>query len=109
MTSEFDQRLELQDWSSTLKPYDHQTTTWDRMSAQFLESDKAAGLVVLPTGGGKTVVAAHWLLRKVLAHGGRVLWLAGRQSLLRQAFRTFKDLANLSFPDKKFLELIAVS
>ena len=109
MSSEFDQRLKLKESSSTLSPYVHQTTTWDRMSTQYLEADKAAGLVVLPTGGGKTVVAAHWLLRKVLAHGGRVLWLAGRQSLLRQAFKTFKDLANLSYPDKKFLELIAVS
>jgi superfamily II DNA or RNA helicase len=102
-------RLELRDAPSGLDPYPHQLTTWDKMTRLYLEQGRPAGLVVLPTGGGKTVVAAHWLLRNVIAKGGRVLWLAHRQSLLRQAFKTFRRLGNLAYPERKTLDLIAVS
>lgn len=104
-----DEHLELQDALPTLDAHPHQSTTWDKMDRHYLEQAKPAGLVVLPTGGGKTVVAAHWLLRNVIARGGRVLWLANRQALLRQAFKTFEALANLAYPEKRTLDLIAVS
>jgi superfamily II DNA or RNA helicase len=90
-------------------PYDHQRATWDALTKHYVDAGKCAGLVVLPTGGGKTVVAAHWLLQNVIAKGGRVLWLAPRRELLKQAFSTFKRLGNLAHPDKKKLELIAVA
>ncbi len=38
-----------------------------------------------------------------------MLWLANRQGLLRQASATFRDLANLAYPEKRTLDLIAVS
>src|SRR5258708_26988107 len=41
-------------------------------------------LVVLPTGGGKTVFAARLILDTVLA-GGSVLFLAHRRELIQQA------------------------
>ena len=65
-------------------------------------------MVVMPTGGGKTVVGAGWLLEHHVRSGGRVLWLAHRRSLLRQAFRTFHWLGNAAYP-KKNLGLIAIS
>lgn len=101
--------LELRDAPNPVEPYPHQLTTWDKMSRVYGDEQALAGLVVLPTGGGKTLVAASWLLRHVIAKGGRVLWLAHRQSLLRQAFGTFQRLGNLAQPDKKTLDLIAVS
>lgn len=104
-----DAHLELRDAASPIVPHPHQLTTWDKMSRIFGDERKLAGLVVLPTGGGKTVVAASWLLRNVVAKGGRVIWLANRQALLRQAFGTFRRLGNEAFPDKKTLDLIAVS
>lgn len=104
-----DERLTLKDAPSPIDPYPHQTTAWDKMSRAFEDEQKLAGLVVIPTGGGKTVLAAHWLLRHVIAKGGRVLWLAHRQSLLQQAFKTFKRLGNLAYPDRRTLDLIAVS
>lgn len=111
MTLSFDlnEHLELQDAPPALDPYPHQRTTWDKMDRHYADQLRPAGLVVLPTGGGKTVVAAHWLLRHIIANGGRVLWLATRQSLLRQAFKTFKSLANLAYPEKRTLDLLAVS
>ncbi len=101
--------LELRDAPNPVEPYPHQLTTWDKMSRVYGDEGRVAGLVVLPTGGGKTVVAASWLLRNVIAKGGRVVWLAHRKALLRQALGTFQRLGNLAYPDKKTLDLIAVS
>lgn len=90
------------------RPYDHQLAAWDKLSRYFLEDRKNAGILVVPTGGGKTAIAARWLLQHHVAKGGRVLWFAHRRSLLRQAFRTFVNAANLAAP-KSQLKLIAIS
>ncbi|MEG5036301.1 DEAD/DEAH box helicase family protein [Microcoleus sp. AT3-D2] len=48
------------------------------------------GLLVLPTGGGKTLTAVHWLLRNFIDKRKKVLWIAHRHELLNQAFETLK-------------------
>lgn len=48
------------------------------------------GLLVLPTGGGKTLTAVHWLLRNFIDKRKKVLWIAHRHELLNQAFETVK-------------------
>lgn len=48
------------------------------------------GMVVLPTGGGKTTTAVRWLYEAALNKGKKVLWLAHRHELLNQAFQTFQ-------------------
>lgn len=48
------------------------------------------GLLVLPTGGGKTLTAVHWLLRNFIDKRKKVLWVAHRHELLDQAFETVK-------------------
>ena len=48
------------------------------------------GLLVLPTGGGKTLTAIHWLLRNFIDKRKKVLWIAHRHELLDQAFETLK-------------------
>ena len=54
------------------------------------------GLLVLPTGGGKTLTAVHWLLRNFIDKRKKVLWIAHRHELLDQAFETLKFSAYLS-------------
>ena len=103
-----DVQLKLTDALSPITPRDHQVAAWEAMSRHYLDHDKAAGVVVMPTGGGKTVVGTDWLLKHHVRNGGRVLWLAHRRSLLRQAFRTFRWLGNAAYP-KKSLGLIAIS
>jgi superfamily II DNA or RNA helicase len=93
---------------SHFKPYDHQLAAWDKLGRYFHEDKKKAGILVVPTGGGKTAIAARWLLKNHIAKGGRVLWFAHRRSLLRQAFRTFADAASLAAP-KTQLKLITIS
>ncbi len=48
------------------------------------------GLLVLPTGGGKTLTAVYWLLRNFIDQRKKVLWIAHRHELLDQAFETLK-------------------
>lgn len=107
-TDESNLHLQLRDDRSPITPREHQLAAWDRMTAHFLDAKRRAGLIVVPTGGGKTVIAAHWLLEHHIRNGGRVLWLAHRRSLLRQALGTFRQLGNVAWP-KRELNLVAIS
>ncbi|MBK9258232.1 MAG: DEAD/DEAH box helicase family protein [Polyangiaceae bacterium] len=49
----------------------------------------AGGLLVLPTGGGKTFTAVRFLCRNPLSDGYKVLWLAHTHHLLEQALDSF--------------------
>lgn len=51
------------------------------------------GLLVLPTGGGKTLTAVYWFLRTFTAKRQRVLWIAHRHELLNQALATVNNCA----------------
>lgn len=69
--------------------YEHQTKAMaclDRINAL----PSFSTLVVLPTGGGKTLMASVWLLKNAIGKGVKVLWLAHRQLLLDQAADAFK-------------------
>jgi superfamily II DNA or RNA helicase len=89
-------------------PYDHQLAAWDKLGKYYHDDKNKAGILVVPTGGGKTAIAARWLLQNHIAKGGRVLWFAHRRSLLRQAFNTFAEAAHLAVP-KKQLKLVTIS
>ena len=93
----------------TLRPFDHQRSAWDELDRHYDDPSQHAGMLVVPTGGGKTLIAVRWALRKHLAQGGRILWLSHRRSLLRQAFSEFKKSAFLLPESKGQLRLIAVS
>jgi superfamily II DNA or RNA helicase len=71
------------------------------------------GVLVIPTGGGKTETATRWTLRRHVALGGRVLWLAHRRSLLLQAFSTYHRAARDAGGDlenpRETLTLIRIS
>ncbi len=103
-----DVQLRLTDALSPITLRDHQVAACEALSRHFVDRGKQAGVVVMPTGGGKTAVGTDWLLKHHVRNGGRVRWLAHRRSLLRQAFRTFRWLGNAAYP-KKNLGLIAIS
>lgn len=89
------------------KPYEHQRRAWDALSARFSAPGKAT-LLVVPTGGGKTFIAVHWLLEHHVRHGGRVLWLTHRRSLLMQAMEEFERLRGVVSPRER-LGLVRIS
>lgn len=53
-------------------------------------TSNTGGIVVLPTGGGKTFTAIRFLCTSVLAKGYKILWLAHTHHLLDQAFEAFE-------------------
>lgn len=89
-------------------PYDHQKESWNHMDKHYIDANKKRGMIVLPTGAGKTTVAAYWLMKKYVSKGYRILWLAHRVELLEQAFETFKSFSNL-VPEDQPLNFIIVS
>lgn len=81
--------LELsQQVSDPRQAHDYQKEAWEKLSAHLAESDSTGvfqGLLVMPTGAGKTFAAVRWLAQRVLSRGMRVLWLAHRHELLQHA------------------------
>ena len=51
----------------------------------------AGGILVLPTGGGKTFTAIRFLCLTALSDGYKVLWLAHTHHLLEQAYSSFAE------------------
>lgn len=51
-------------------------------------------IVCAPTGSGKTVIAAA-MARDAIEQGKRVLWMTGREEIIRQAYRTFSELCGI--------------
>jgi superfamily II DNA or RNA helicase len=83
------------------EPHDYQKEAWRSLTAHLAERGTTGvfqGLLVMPTGAGKTYTAVRWLLSNVVAKGGRVLWLAHRHELLEQAAHEFHKLAGLAQP-----------
>ena len=69
--------------------YEHQIEAMqalDRMN----EQDSFRSLLVLPTGSGKTLTAAYWLLKNAVDKEKKIIWIAHRHLLLEQAAETFE-------------------
>lgn len=81
------------DAPSTLDVYEHQLEAHAALTATISldrrQTDK--GLLVLPTGAGKTATITRWLLANALPTGIRVLWLAHQRELLLQARDAFRS------------------
>jgi hypothetical protein len=77
-------------------PFPHQTAAWKALDALAASRSKTrSGLLVLPTGAGKTSTLSGWLLRRMSEQPQtRVLWIADQQELVDQAARSFEDHAS---------------
>jgi superfamily II DNA or RNA helicase len=81
------------------QPYGHQEEAWAKLDAHLREAGDDGdfkGVLVMPTGSGKTYTAARWLTKRWLDAGKRVLWLAHREELLAQAARAFVQCSALA-------------
>lgn len=76
---------------SGIIPFEHQEKAYFQLQERIIKTNKNpfAGLLVLPTGGGKTFTIAWWLAKNFLDKNKRVLWIAHRHELLEQAKNTF--------------------
>ena len=71
--------------------YEHQNLAIQALDKK--NSSPFKGLLVLPTGGGKTLTAVHWLLKNFIDKKQKVLWIAHRHELLNQALETVSSSA----------------
>lgn len=69
-----------------------------------------SGLIVMPTGSGKTFTAVNWLLNTGIAKGYRILWLVHRQELIDQTYSEFENqLGCLSDYNIKTINMMKIS
>lgn len=68
--------------------YEHQEEALKKLD-EINKKNSFNSLLVLPTGGGKTLTAAYWLLKNAVDKGKKVLWIAHRHLLLEQAAEAF--------------------
>ncbi len=92
-------------------PAVHQKTALNKLRQWRDDSRrlKCGGILVLPTGGGKTFTAVHFACREFLSQDYKVLWLAHTHHLLEQAFETFADCAGAIAEPKDRLRVRVVS
>ncbi len=94
LTSEFYREYDLADarWHRVAKsPFPHQEEALKKLDKWYKSAptEPRGGILVLPTGGGKTFTASHFICRNPLSDGYKVLWLAHTHHLLEQAFFSF--------------------
>ncbi len=94
------------------KPHEYQEEAWQRLDKEFALSQSIhtfEGLLVMPTGSGKTYTAVTWLLKNVINQRMRVLWLAHTHELLTQAAAEFQALCGMVRPLDKLVRIRVVS
>lgn len=97
--------------TSRKKPEAHQSEALQGLQEWFKKplAPDAGGILVLPTGGGKTFTAVRFLCAQVLSQGYKVLWLAHTHHLLEQALDSFKDSTSTILEPKNRLNARVVS
>jgi len=73
--------------------FTHQIEAHKNLTDAVLKSSQDSffsGILAIPTGGGKTFIAAEWLLKNWIDSNKKLLWIAHRHELLDQAFITFR-------------------
>ncbi len=90
--SAFAGSLKVADGMSGIVLYPHQQDAIKEMNKKIINVDEYAGLLVLPTGGGKTLTATYWLMESLLDKGRKIIWLAHRHELLNQAQKSFEKV-----------------
>ncbi|VVB67780.1 UvrABC system protein B [uncultured archaeon] len=93
------------------EPATHQTKAIEDMGSWYKRHPKpyAGGILVLPTGGGKTFTALRFLCQTALSDGFKVLWLAHTHHLLEQAYASFPEHAGIISETRDTLRVRVVS
>lgn len=105
---DFFSSVNIEDEKQTFTLISFQRDALEKLKKTYANKKKEGGAILaLPTGAGKTLIAARFLLDCVLIDtNNRVLWLAPYQELLFQAASTFERLSpffrikGLKIPDE---------
>ncbi len=72
--------------------FEHQQDSVRSLTKWWSHPSKRAGVLCLPTGGGKTRTAVNFVLSEATKKG-KILWLTHREELMNQAIGTFLESA----------------
>ena len=78
-------------------PYDFQEEAYRHLNDFYNAGPNKRGLLVLPTGSGKTFTSVSWLLRHAINNGKKVIWTAHRHELLEQVNEEIGKLCYTNF------------
>lgn len=82
-------------------PYSHQRTALDKLRKWYKANQQpSGGILVLPTGAGKTYTAMRFLAENPLSDDYKVLWLAHKGDLVDQAFKEVEHHAGRISEDR---------
>ena len=92
-------------------PFEHQLDAFEALNKcfDFDKNQGNGGLLVLPTGAGKTFTTVKWVCDNVITRNIRVLWLANSYYLLDQAFREMYHYARWIPEPRQTLNIRLVS
>jgi len=78
LSQNLDELREKNSANKSRNPFPHQIEAFQALNNTFKIPSKnyAGGLLVLPTGAGKTFTAVNWLCRNVLSKKIKILWFA---------------------------------
>ncbi len=76
--------------------YDFQEDAVQALKKHFIDEDRTAGMLVMPTGSGKSRTSTCFLIREMVSRGYQVVWLVHRHMLIDQAADCFYRYAGLS-------------
>ena len=92
--------------------YDFQEDAIDKLYESLITNDEERGLLVMPTGSGKTRTAVYFLLKNMVSREYQIIWLTHRHMLIDQtadAFYNFAPLIKSQNPAAKKLDMVCVS
>ena len=92
--------------------YDFQKDAQAAMKKYFFDEDGSAGMLIMPTGSGKSRTATTFLIREMISRGYQILWIAHRHMLIDQAadcFEKFAGLAKIENPEISKYRISCVS
>ena len=92
--------------------YDFQKDAVNALNNNLINGNNNSGLLVMPTGSGKSRTSAYFLIKKMISQGYQILWIVHRHMLIDQAancFYKFAGLSKLENPDIKKYSICCIS
>ena len=85
-------RIQRKAHDSSVVLYNHQKEAMSALNKADIGGE-FSGIIVLPTGGGKTITASYWLTKNAINTHAKIRWVAHRKQLLEQAYSAFEKCA----------------
>lgn len=92
--------------------YDFQEEAVKKLKEHFIDQDEKSGLLVMPTGSGKSRTATCFLIREMVSRGYQIIWLVHRHMLIDQAadcFYRYAGLSKIENPKMKSYRITCIS